>query len=146
MREAGVSIQCFLIVEDKFSLLPVERGRGESKRDFILILGDTQYPHEPFKPDFKDTSHESSYWREYWSLFSNVPAGLALKSDESLDLDAKTWYNDNAIYKINFTRYPHHSYVGGSWISQRTPITQLDGYGCAVLYIRSFITAQPHFY
>lgn len=94
----------------------------------MLISGDTQWPHDPYEPDFQTTSDKSTYWREYWSLYSNHPAGLALKSDETLGLDAKTYFNNNIIYKFNFDRYPHHGFVSSSYFSQRRVISQLDAH------------------
>ena len=94
---------------------------------YTYLQGDTIYPHnEPFKPQFKATLSESQVFREWMSLYSNVPAGLALKSDENLPSSLYRWYNNNVLFKIDFSRYSHHALVGGTFAQQRIPIAQLD--------------------
>ena len=93
----------------------------------FFLQGDTIYPHgEPFKPQFENTEQASQFFRSWFSLYSNTPAGLALKSEETIPITPYKWFNNNTLFKIDFSRFSHHSLVGGSYLDPRTPLAQLD--------------------
>lgn len=60
-------------------------------------------------------------------MYSDSP-GLALKSEETLAIQYKDWLDGFALMKIDFSRFPDHGLVAGSYLSQRRPVSVLDAH------------------
>lgn len=54
--------------------------------------------------------------------------GLPLKSDDAVTIRYEDWLRGFSIFKIDFSRFPDHGVVAGSYLNQRKACSSLDAH------------------